>query len=84
MAKFRLTSSRNLKRGYDETSSLKPSSRDKRFRLRTPELKGIFKLTLQGLKTDGKTLFDLAKPSKKSNAAVNGFLLLSRDLIIKI
>jgi hypothetical protein len=33
MVKFRLRTCRNLKRGFDETSSLKPSSGDKRFRL---------------------------------------------------
>ncbi len=64
LAKSRLTTSWNLKRGFDETISLKPSSRDERFKLVIGRNRN-FKLTFLSLKNACKSLW-LVKPSKKS------------------
>jgi len=62
LAKSRLTTSPNLKRGFDETSSLKPSFPGQRIPVCSqPELVGIFKVTFRGLKNAGKSLL-LEKP----------------------
>jgi hypothetical protein len=46
----------NLKRGFDENISLKPTSGDERFSLFKLELIEIFKLTFPGLKSYGNSL----------------------------
>ncbi len=56
--------------------------RDKRFRLGTPELIGIFKCTVRGLKNHGKWLWLNIVISKIFKPHSMVFMLLSRDCII--